>query len=92
MSTMKRQLSHALIYDKKSNRWQCACGYKLGDGHHTLYALCPLSHRDKAVNAARRKREVVWPSGKRARPPASYLENEITSQPAKVNTQELLDI
>jgi hypothetical protein len=51
----KRELSHALVYDTHTNRWSCKCGYKLGDGHHALYALCPLSHRDKIVNQSRRR-------------------------------------
>jgi len=47
----ERTLIHGLTYDRKTSRWSCKCGYVLGDGHHALYAVCPLSHRDKKVNA-----------------------------------------
>ena len=76
----QRSLTHSLIYNGKTNHWQCACGYTLGDGHHALYALCPLSHRDKMVNEARRAATVV--KGRRVAR-RSYTEFNITDRPSK---------
>jgi len=80
----QRKLTHALIYDKRADRWQCACGYTLGDGHDALYALCPMSHRDKAVNAQKRQR------GRRVAR-RSYTEFNITDRPSKA-AGDLFDI
>lgn len=67
MKKPRPQLTHALLYE--ANRWRCKCGYVMGDGHDKLYALCPLSLRDKA----RRPESVISnsielnPLGKRRR-------------------------
>jgi hypothetical protein len=37
----KRELTHSLIYSRKTDSWSCKCGYVLGQGHGALYALCP---------------------------------------------------
>jgi len=85
-STLKgRTLTHHLVYDKRAARWSCKCGYELGNGHHALYAVCPLSHRDKAVNERKRKAD-ARPKGK-----GSYREFTITSKPSE-KAQKLFDL
>ena len=86
LSASERVLTHALLYDGRTNRWSCKCGYVLGDGHHALYALCPLSHRDKVVNQQQRRRTVVRPAGPRA-----YSDFKISS-PTSQTAQQLFDL
>jgi hypothetical protein len=47
----ERKLTHALLYDYKSGKWSCKCGYVLGSGHNELYALCPIYQRRKPDEA-----------------------------------------
>jgi hypothetical protein len=36
-------MTHKLVYNRKADRWQCACGYALGDGRKQFLARCKLS-------------------------------------------------
>ena len=37
------RLTHHLTHARNSDTWECACGYKLGDGRKQFLAQCPKS-------------------------------------------------
>jgi hypothetical protein len=57
-------LTHSLIYNKKTDRWACQCGYVLGTGRKGLYARCPLAKKRRPENRITPQQHFLSKDGK----------------------------